>query len=93
MVTLCSHLHVGSSFDPRLKLQQNPNRLYSSFPHPSGIKFLKHMHLTHLNLDGTGVSLAGITSLLGLSNICCVRATNTRVIPLDDVSDLEWEAE
>lgn len=58
-----------------------------------GIKFLKHMHLTHLNLDGTGVSLAGITSLLGLSNICCVRATNTRVIPLDDVSDLEWEAE
>lgn len=62
------------------------------FPH-SGVKFLKHMHLTHLNLDGTGVSLAGITSLLGLSNICCVRATNTRIIPLDDVSDLEWEAE
>lgn len=57
-------------------------------PH-SGIKFLKHMHLTHLNLDGTGVSLAGITSLLGLSNICCVRATNTRAIPLDDVSDPE----
>lgn len=54
---------------------------------------MKHMHLTHLNLDGTGVSLAGITGLLGLSNICCVRATNTRVIPLDDVSDLEWEAE
>lgn len=58
------------------------------FPH-AGIKFLKHMNLTHLNLDGTGVSLAGLTSLLGLSNICCVRATNTRTIPLDDVSDPE----
>ncbi|MEQ2194670.1 hypothetical protein XENOCAPTIV_001221 [Xenoophorus captivus] len=45
--------------------------------------------LPHLqvNLDGTGVSLTGIANLLSLSNIGSIRASNTRTIPLDDVSD------
>uniref|UniRef100_A0A665VA87 Uncharacterized LOC115060683 n=1 Tax=Echeneis naucrates TaxID=173247 RepID=A0A665VA87_ECHNA len=56
-----------------------------------GLKFLKHMRLAQVNLDGTGVSLMGIASLLSFSNISSVRASNTRVIPPDEVSDEEWE--
>lgn len=52
-----------------------------------GLKHLKDMRLAQVNLDGTGVSLTGIASLLSLTNIGSVRATNTRTIPLDDVSD------
>lgn len=60
---------------------------------PAGLKFLKRMHLAHVNLDGTGVSLAGVADLLTLKNISSIRASNTRSIPLDDVSDEEWEAQ
>lgn len=60
---------------------------------PAGLKFLKRMHLAHVNLDGTGVSLAGVTDLLTLKNISSIRASNTRSIPLDDVSDEEWETQ
>lgn len=58
-----------------------------------GLKFLKHMHLGQVNLDGTGVSLMGIASLLSLTNISSIRASNTRVVPPDEVSDEEWEAQ
>ncbi|KAG7231193.1 hypothetical protein INR49_012024 [Caranx melampygus] len=58
-----------------------------------GLKFLKHMHLGQVNLDGTGVSLMGIASLISLTNISSIRASNTRVIPPDEVSDEEWEAQ
>ncbi|XP_029384565.1 uncharacterized protein LOC115060683 isoform X2 [Echeneis naucrates] len=58
-----------------------------------GLKFLKHMRLAQVNLDGTGVSLMGIASLLSFSNISSVRASNTRVIPPDEVSDEEWEGQ
>ncbi|XP_041824644.1 uncharacterized protein si:ch73-173p19.1 [Melanotaenia boesemani] len=58
-----------------------------------GLKYLKHMHLAQVNLDGTGVSLMGIASLLSLTNISSIRASNTRAIPPDEVSDEEWEAQ
>ncbi|XP_074477765.1 uncharacterized protein LOC141759525 [Sebastes fasciatus] len=58
-----------------------------------GIKFLKHMHLAQVNLDGTGVSLMGIANLLSFTNISSIRASNTRSIPSDEVSDEEWEAQ
>ena len=59
----------------------------------SGLKFLKHMHLAQVNLDGTGVSLMGIANLLSFTNISSIRASNTRTVPPDDVSDEEWEAQ
>ncbi|KAM9839815.1 uncharacterized protein ACBR49_016806 [Aulostomus maculatus] len=55
------------------------------------VKFLKHMHLSQVNLDGTGVSLMGITSLLTYTNIRGIRAINIRTIPLDEVSDKEFD--
>ncbi|KAM6900148.1 uncharacterized protein FYW49_016694 [Xenentodon cancila] len=58
-----------------------------------GLKYLKHMHLAQVNLDGTGVSLMGIASLLSSTNISSIRASNTQTIPLDEVSDEEWEAQ
>ncbi|XP_069552456.1 uncharacterized protein [Brachyistius frenatus] len=58
-----------------------------------GLKFLKHMHLAQVNLDGTGVSLMGIASLLSFTNISSIRASNTRTVAPDDVSDEEWEAQ
>lgn len=57
-----------------------------------GLKFLKHMHLAQVNLDGTGVTLLGIANLLSLTNISSIRASNTRVIPPDEVSDEESES-
>ena len=42
------------------------------------------MHLAQVNLDGTGVTMTGIQSL---KNISSVRASNTRAIAPDDVSD------
>ncbi|XP_029313153.1 uncharacterized protein LOC115025249 [Cottoperca gobio] len=58
-----------------------------------GLKFLKHMRLAQVNLDGTGVSLMGIANLLPFTNISSIRASNTRNIPPDEVSDEEWEAQ
>ncbi|XP_033841666.1 uncharacterized protein si:ch73-173p19.1 [Periophthalmus magnuspinnatus] len=56
-----------------------------------GLKVLKRMNLAQVNLDGTGVTLSGIANLLSLTNINCIRASNTRVIPPDEVSDEEFE--
>uniref|UniRef100_A0A3B4AJ77 UBX domain-containing protein n=1 Tax=Periophthalmus magnuspinnatus TaxID=409849 RepID=A0A3B4AJ77_9GOBI len=50
------------------------------------LKVLKRMNLAQVNLDGTGVTLSGIANLLSLTNINCIRASNTRVIPPDEVS-------
>ncbi|XP_037312297.2 uncharacterized protein si:ch73-173p19.1 [Pungitius pungitius] len=58
-----------------------------------GLKFLKNIHLAQVNLDGTGVSLMGIASLLTFTNISSIRASNTRSIPPDEASDEEWEAQ
>ncbi|XP_071777591.2 uncharacterized protein LOC139928817 [Centroberyx gerrardi] len=58
-----------------------------------GLKFLKHMYLAQVNLDGTGVSLSGIASLISFTNISSIRASHTRAIPPDEVSDEEWEAQ
>uniref|UniRef100_A0A3P9KEK5 Si:ch73-173p19.1 n=1 Tax=Oryzias latipes TaxID=8090 RepID=A0A3P9KEK5_ORYLA len=52
-----------------------------------GLKHLKRMHLSQVNLDGTGVSGTGVASLLSLTNIGSVRASNTRTVPPDEVSD------
>ncbi|XP_077410640.1 uncharacterized protein LOC144040368 isoform X2 [Vanacampus margaritifer] len=58
----------------------------------NGVKFLAHMRLTQVNLDGTGVSLTGIAGLLASTHISSIRASNTRAVPIDDVSDDDWEA-
>lgn len=57
-----------------------------------GLKILKRMHLAQVNLDGTGVTLLGIANLLSLTNISSIRASNTRAIPPDEVSDEEFES-
>lgn len=57
------------------------------------LKFLRHMHLAQVNLDGTGVSLMGIANLLSHTNISSIRASNTHTIPHDEVSDEEWEVQ
>lgn len=57
-----------------------------------GLKFLKHMHLAQVNLDATGVTLQGIASLLSLTNISSIRASNTHIISQDDISDEEFES-
>ncbi|XP_054621417.1 uncharacterized protein si:ch73-173p19.1 isoform X2 [Dunckerocampus dactyliophorus] len=72
--------------DQLVKLNLNRTRITDH-----GVKFLMRMRLTQVNLDGTGVSLAGIASLLTATHISSIRASNTRVIPLDDVSDEEWQ--
>ncbi|XP_017262114.1 uncharacterized protein si:ch73-173p19.1 [Kryptolebias marmoratus] len=58
-----------------------------------GLKHLKTMRLAQVNLDGTGVSLMGIANLLSETSISSIRASNTRTIPLDEVSDEEWAAQ
>ncbi|XP_029003667.1 uncharacterized protein si:ch73-173p19.1 isoform X2 [Betta splendens] len=78
-VVLCSQL---------LKLNLSRTRITDH-----GLKFLKPMHLAQVNLDGTGVTLMGIASLLPLTNIGSIRASHTRSIPPDEVSDEEWEAQ
>lgn len=51
------------------------------------------MRLAQVNLDGTGVSLMGIASLLSCTNINSIRASNTRTLSPDNVSDEEFEAQ
>jgi len=45
------------------------------------------VHLAQVNLDGTGVTPAGVANLLTLSHVVSVRASNVRAIAPDDVSD------
>uniref|UniRef100_A0A1A8SI23 Uncharacterized protein n=1 Tax=Nothobranchius rachovii TaxID=451742 RepID=A0A1A8SI23_9TELE len=58
-----------------------------------GLKHLKGMRLSQVNLDSTGVSLMGVAGLLSVTSISSIRASNTRSIPPDEVSDEEWEAQ
>ncbi|KAG9348127.1 hypothetical protein JZ751_004157 [Albula glossodonta] len=53
-----------------------------------GLKFLRQMHLSQVNLDGTGVTLSGIANLISTCpHIASIRASHTRAIPPDQVSD------
>ncbi|KAJ8418697.1 hypothetical protein AAFF_G00001960 [Aldrovandia affinis] len=53
-----------------------------------GLKFLRQMHLSQVNLDGTGVTLSGIANLISsCPHITSIRASHTRAIPPDQVSD------
>lgn len=53
-----------------------------------GLKFLCRMHLSQVNLDGTGVTLAGIANLISACpHLTSVRASHTRAIPPDQQSD------
>ncbi|KAL0156386.1 hypothetical protein M9458_047632, partial [Cirrhinus mrigala] len=50
--------------------------------------FLCRMQLSQVNLDGTGVTLAGIANLISACpHLTSVRASHTRAIPPDQQSD------
>ncbi|XP_066572316.1 uncharacterized protein LOC136762205 [Amia ocellicauda] len=53
-----------------------------------GLKYLRQMRLSQVNLDGTGVTLTGIANLLSsCPNIASIRASHTRALLPDQVSD------
>ncbi|XP_010883825.2 uncharacterized protein si:ch73-173p19.1 isoform X2 [Esox lucius] len=53
-----------------------------------GLKPLRRMRLNQLNLDGSGVTHMGIANLIAsCPNITSIRASHTRVIPPEQVSD------
>ncbi|XP_048870237.1 uncharacterized protein si:ch73-173p19.1 [Brienomyrus brachyistius] len=59
-----------------------------------GLKFLRQMHLSQVNLDGTGVSLQGIANFISsCPNVASIRASHTRAIAPDQVSDDEDDAD
>lgn len=59
-----------------------------------GLKFLKRMRLSQVNLDGSGVTLSGIASLISsCPHISSIRASHTRAIPPDQVSDDDGDAQ
>uniref|UniRef100_A0A4W4GXM4 Uncharacterized protein n=1 Tax=Electrophorus electricus TaxID=8005 RepID=A0A4W4GXM4_ELEEL len=56
----------------------------------NGLKFLYHMRLSQVNLDGTGVTLQGIGDLIATCpHLTSVRANNIRTIPPEQQSDDE----
>ncbi|XP_076868405.1 uncharacterized protein LOC143519155 [Brachyhypopomus gauderio] len=53
-----------------------------------GLKFLYRMRLSQVNLDGTGVTLEGVSELVtACPHLTSVRASNTRTIPAEQQSD------
>ncbi|XP_068091519.1 uncharacterized protein [Hyperolius riggenbachi] len=55
-----------------------------------GLRFLKHVPIVQINLDGTGVTLQGVSELMGsCTSLTSVRTANLRLIPSDQVSDEE----
>uniref|UniRef100_A0A673YPN4 Si:ch73-173p19.1 n=1 Tax=Salmo trutta TaxID=8032 RepID=A0A673YPN4_SALTR len=53
-----------------------------------GLKFLKRMRLSQVNLEGSGVTPSGISNLIAsCPHITSIRASHTRAIPPDQVSD------
>nr|XP_015209955.1 PREDICTED: uncharacterized protein LOC107078250 isoform X1 [Lepisosteus oculatus] len=53
-----------------------------------GLKCLRQMRLNQVNLDGTGVTLTGIANLIAsCPNITSIRASQTRALPPEQVSD------
>lgn len=54
----------------------------------AGLKFLRQTQLSQVNLDSSGVTLVGVANLISSCPLLTsVRASHTRVIPLDQVSD------
>ncbi|KAJ8277031.1 hypothetical protein GJAV_G00070700 [Gymnothorax javanicus] len=71
---LCKHL---------VKLNLSRTRITDQ-----GLKFLRQMHLSQVNLDWTGVTPAGFASFVAsCPHASSIRASHTRVIPPDQVSD------
>ncbi|XP_077772731.1 uncharacterized protein LOC114607271 isoform X2 [Podarcis muralis] len=57
-----------------------------------GLRFLRHVPLVHLNLDGSGVTPEGVAALLAACPaLGSVRASHLRTLPSEDVSDEEGE--
>ncbi|XP_075070348.1 uncharacterized protein LOC142159391 [Mixophyes fleayi] len=56
----------------------------------NGLRFLRQVPIVQLSLDGSGVTLQGISDLMTIcTTLTSVRANNLRVIPRDQVSDEE----
>ncbi|XP_051878825.1 uncharacterized protein si:ch73-173p19.1 isoform X2 [Pristis pectinata] len=59
-----------------------------------GLKYLSHTKVVQVNLDGTGVTLPGISALMAnCPGITSIRANNLRALPPDQASDEEMVAE
>ncbi|KAI2648845.1 Dynein regulatory complex subunit 6 [Labeo rohita] len=91
LITHLPHLQVGDTVIRRglvhcpqlLKLNLSRTRITDQ-----GLKFLCRMQLSQVNLDGTGVTLAGIANLISACpHLTSVRASHTRAIPPDQQSD------
>ncbi|XP_044130427.1 uncharacterized protein LOC122923640 isoform X2 [Bufo gargarizans] len=55
-----------------------------------GLRFLRHTSIVQLSLDGSGVTLQGVSDLMSVCpTITSVRASNLRVIPTEQVSEEE----
>ncbi|XP_056409133.1 uncharacterized protein LOC130323574 isoform X2 [Hyla sarda] len=55
-----------------------------------GLRFLRHTAIVQLSLDGSGVSLQGVSDLMsGCPSLTCVRANNLRLVPAEEVSEEE----
>nr|XP_033788630.1 uncharacterized protein LOC117354776 isoform X2 [Geotrypetes seraphini] len=55
-----------------------------------GLRHLRHLKLSQLNLDGSGVTLAGVANLLNLCpSVISIRASNLQALSPDQVSDDE----
>lgn len=53
-----------------------------------GLRFLRHTAIVQLSLDGSGVTLQGVSDLLsGCPTLTSVRANNLRLIPAEEVSE------
>ncbi|XP_075703702.1 uncharacterized protein LOC142689493 [Rhinoderma darwinii] len=58
-----------------------------------GLRFLRHSSIVQLSLDGSGVTLQGVSNLMtGCPTMTSVRANNLRVVPTDQVSEEEDES-
>ncbi|XP_072269187.1 uncharacterized protein [Pyxicephalus adspersus] len=55
-----------------------------------GLRFLRFSSIVQINLDGTGVTLQGVSDLMTMcGSLTSVRAANLRLLPGDQVSDEE----
>ncbi|XP_071988207.1 uncharacterized protein [Engystomops pustulosus] len=55
-----------------------------------GLRFLAHASIVQLSLDGSGVTLSGVSDLMsGCSSLSSVRANNLRILPMEQVSEEE----
>ncbi|KAM9292264.1 uncharacterized protein PAF06_018982 [Gastrophryne carolinensis] len=55
-----------------------------------GLRFLRGVPIVQINLDGSGVTLQGVSDLMAACpNLSSVRTSNLRLVPADQVSDEE----